>query len=66
MIDGIWDFARGTFWGIFTQQKVPMSKTSMTNAKSSQVDIMSPHCYTRAFGDGPRNFEPWSSDVDDT
>ncbi|GFV47390.1 hypothetical protein TNCV_4830461 [Trichonephila clavipes] len=20
---------------------------------------------TRAFGDGPRNFEPWSSDVDD-
>ncbi|GFX44096.1 hypothetical protein TNCV_4118921 [Trichonephila clavipes] len=23
-------------------------------------------CYTRAFGDGPRNFEPWSSDVDDT
>ncbi|GFX66930.1 hypothetical protein TNCV_999691 [Trichonephila clavipes] len=22
--------------------------------------------YTRAFGDGPRNFEPWSSDVDDT
>ncbi|GFV86717.1 hypothetical protein TNCV_3964471 [Trichonephila clavipes] len=23
-------------------------------------------CYTRAFGDGPRNFEPWSSDEDDT
>ncbi|GFX20227.1 hypothetical protein TNCV_1437871 [Trichonephila clavipes] len=22
--------------------------------------------YTRAFGDGPRNFEPMSSDVDDT
>ncbi|GFX19753.1 hypothetical protein TNCV_2076601 [Trichonephila clavipes] len=22
--------------------------------------------YTRAFGDGPRNFEPWSRDVDDT
>ncbi|GFV65770.1 uncharacterized protein TNCV_4154061 [Trichonephila clavipes] len=22
--------------------------------------------YTRSFGDGPRNFEPWSSDVDDT
>ncbi|GFT93096.1 hypothetical protein TNCV_4400861 [Trichonephila clavipes] len=21
--------------------------------------------YTRAFGDEPRNFEPWSSDVDD-
>ncbi|GFV03711.1 hypothetical protein TNCV_1876591 [Trichonephila clavipes] len=22
--------------------------------------------YTRAYGDGPRNFEPWSDDVDDT
>ncbi|GFS56425.1 hypothetical protein TNCV_4302591 [Trichonephila clavipes] len=22
--------------------------------------------YMRAFGNGPRNFEPWSSDVDDT
>ncbi|GFV48692.1 hypothetical protein TNCV_293051 [Trichonephila clavipes] len=22
--------------------------------------------YTRAFGDGPRIFEPWSSDKDDT
>ncbi|GFU56810.1 hypothetical protein TNCV_2539801 [Trichonephila clavipes] len=22
--------------------------------------------YTRAFGDGPRHFEPWSSDEDDT
>ncbi|GFV25673.1 hypothetical protein TNCV_3851571 [Trichonephila clavipes] len=31
---------------------------------------LSTHCrrdesYTRAFGDGPRNFEPWSSDVDE-
>ncbi|GFV51422.1 hypothetical protein TNCV_3465481 [Trichonephila clavipes] len=23
-------------------------------------------CYRRVFGDGPRNFEPWSSDEDDT
>ncbi|GFV42674.1 alpha-2 adrenergic receptor [Trichonephila clavipes] len=23
-------------------------------------------CYTRALGEGPRNFEPWSSNVDDT
>ncbi|GFW01584.1 hypothetical protein TNCV_4084991 [Trichonephila clavipes] len=23
-------------------------------------------CYTKAFGDGPRHFEPWSNDVDDT
>ncbi|GFY32596.1 hypothetical protein TNCV_673511 [Trichonephila clavipes] len=26
----------------------------------------SPVCYTRAFSDGPRNFEPWSSDEDET
>ncbi|GFX02454.1 hypothetical protein TNCV_3065191 [Trichonephila clavipes] len=30
------------------------------------TDISSSGNYTRAFGDGPRNFEPWSSDVDDT
>ncbi|GFW31689.1 hypothetical protein TNCV_4683611 [Trichonephila clavipes] len=24
------------------------------------------YSYMRAFGDGPRSFEPWSSDVDDT
>ncbi|GFS68024.1 hypothetical protein TNCV_1362511 [Trichonephila clavipes] len=27
---------------------------------------MHPMSYTRAFGNGSRNFEPWSSDVDDT
>ncbi|GFX86390.1 transposable element Tcb2 transposase [Trichonephila clavipes] len=34
----------------------------------SPIKSVSDHlgCYTRAFGDGPRNFEPWSSDVDDT
>ncbi|GFX08553.1 hypothetical protein TNCV_4170521 [Trichonephila clavipes] len=36
-----------------------------------QVTALSPHPrflgdYTRAFGDGRRNFEPWSSDVDYT
>ncbi|GFW34208.1 hypothetical protein TNCV_384241 [Trichonephila clavipes] len=24
------------------------------------------YSYSRAFGDGPRNFEPWSSDEEDT
>ncbi|GFX19870.1 hypothetical protein TNCV_1434311 [Trichonephila clavipes] len=36
----------------------------------SALDRFNVHCcptrYTRAFGDGPRNFEPWSSDEDDT
>ncbi|GFX73739.1 hypothetical protein TNCV_4290551 [Trichonephila clavipes] len=31
-----------------------------------QIPSRTPRCYTRAFGDGPSNFEPWSSDVDDT
>ncbi|GFY09673.1 hypothetical protein TNCV_381671 [Trichonephila clavipes] len=30
------------------------------------IDLLKDVCYTRAFGNGPRNFEPWSSDVDDT
>ncbi|GFV52239.1 hypothetical protein TNCV_3778111 [Trichonephila clavipes] len=37
---------------------------------ATSVEAQSPHVgvmgYTRAFGDGPRNFESWSSDVDDT
>ncbi|GFX44685.1 hypothetical protein TNCV_2427691 [Trichonephila clavipes] len=31
--------------------------------EKSAVSITS---YTRAFGDGPRNFEPWSRDLDET
>ncbi|GFT89258.1 mariner transposase [Trichonephila clavipes] len=27
---------------------------------------LNPERYTRYFGDGPRNFEPWSSDDDNT
>ncbi|GFV19941.1 hypothetical protein TNCV_3005431 [Trichonephila clavipes] len=29
-------------------------------------ESFSKHCSEAAFGDGPRGFEPWSSDVDDT
>ncbi|GFW87804.1 hypothetical protein TNCV_1359081 [Trichonephila clavipes] len=29
-------------------------------------DTLATQRYTRAFGNGPRNFEPWSSDKDDT
>ncbi|GFV70881.1 hypothetical protein TNCV_3040801 [Trichonephila clavipes] len=28
--------------------------------------LLLPENYTRAFGDGPRHFEPWSSVKDDT
>ncbi|GFV09818.1 hypothetical protein TNCV_2598721 [Trichonephila clavipes] len=31
-----------------------------------QNRLFLPTNYTRTFGDGPRNFEPWSRDVDDT
>ncbi|GFV27594.1 hypothetical protein TNCV_3189121 [Trichonephila clavipes] len=49
-----------------------LSTQSLAGMKG-RVDLAQPvHrtpdlCYTRAFGDGPHgNFEPWSSDVDDT
>ncbi|GFY33203.1 hypothetical protein TNCV_1240541 [Trichonephila clavipes] len=32
--------------------------------QSFELSSSSEH-YTRAFGDGPRHFEPWSSDVDE-
>ncbi|GFW96635.1 uncharacterized protein TNCV_2846921 [Trichonephila clavipes] len=35
----------------------------MINSLNINVTLFS---YSRAFGDGPRNFEPWSRDVDDT
>ncbi|GFT96154.1 hypothetical protein TNCV_1884761 [Trichonephila clavipes] len=35
-------------------------------AALQSVFLHSTRSYTRAFGDGPRNFEPWSSDADDT
>ncbi|GFX34122.1 hypothetical protein TNCV_1698691 [Trichonephila clavipes] len=39
-------------------------KNSLLN-KSHSI-FLSSCSYTRVFGDGPRNFEPWSSDEDDT
>ncbi|GFS97862.1 ATP-dependent DNA helicase [Trichonephila clavipes] len=33
--------------------------------KPSNLFVLAKDSYTRAFGDGPRNLEPWSSDVDD-
>ncbi|GFT66594.1 hypothetical protein TNCV_2737831 [Trichonephila clavipes] len=32
----------------------------------AKVALSNNRNYTVALGDGPRNFEPWSSDVDDT
>ncbi|GFS54612.1 hypothetical protein TNCV_2749131 [Trichonephila clavipes] len=42
-------------------QDLPLGQDIVTGDEVPQHQ-----CYTRAFGDGPRNFEPWSSDVDDT
>ncbi|GFW44075.1 uncharacterized protein TNCV_998401 [Trichonephila clavipes] len=39
---------------------VPLRHESTLNCANPVVS------HTRAFGDGPRNLEPWSSDVDDT
>ncbi|GFW51022.1 uncharacterized protein TNCV_3593041 [Trichonephila clavipes] len=48
----------------------PLHVTSVEAQTSSfwcGTEVMTGGCqlsYTRAFGDGPRNFEPWSSDVE--
>ncbi|GFS99757.1 hypothetical protein TNCV_1095671 [Trichonephila clavipes] len=36
------------------------------NSRVNKLQLLDGQKATRAFGDGPRNFEPWSSDVDDT
>ncbi|GFS51474.1 hypothetical protein TNCV_549281 [Trichonephila clavipes] len=46
-------------------QLAPHLNTSLSNYLGKQIANDDFH-YTRAFSDGPRNFEPWSSDVDDT
>ncbi|GFT54741.1 uncharacterized protein TNCV_5001161 [Trichonephila clavipes] len=52
-------------------RKVPNSKKFLplnngTDNTSLAEVALRQFGYTRAFGDGPRNFEPWSSDADDT
>ncbi|GFX58379.1 hypothetical protein TNCV_306691 [Trichonephila clavipes] len=42
-----------------------MEATHLNSNARRKKDLLK-NDYTRAFGDGPRNFEPWSSDVDDT
>ncbi|GFX08744.1 hypothetical protein TNCV_4227641 [Trichonephila clavipes] len=36
------------------------------NVDDPETKRQSMRCYTMAFGDRPRNLEPWSSDEDDT
>ncbi|GFU86483.1 hypothetical protein TNCV_1418351 [Trichonephila clavipes] len=46
----------------------PRSATLTTKLQRG-VEVRRVGCrlsYTRAFGDGPRHFDPWSIDVDDT
>ncbi|GFW60588.1 hypothetical protein TNCV_569341 [Trichonephila clavipes] len=42
-----------------------LASTSLVKILKPQQKVQCVLCYTRAFGDGPRNFEPWSSDEDD-
>ncbi|GFT99531.1 hypothetical protein TNCV_3239671 [Trichonephila clavipes] len=39
---------------------------SLEDDAESDLSARACRFYTRTFGDGPRNFEPWSSDEDDT
>ncbi|GFU73766.1 histone-lysine N-methyltransferase SETMAR [Trichonephila clavipes] len=43
-----------------------MTKRVLFQHQQEPVVRLRDSSYTRACGDGPRNFEPWSSDVDDT
>ncbi|GFX15600.1 uncharacterized protein TNCV_2130881 [Trichonephila clavipes] len=51
-------------WGGTEQNRTVTFMVLKATANDSRKS--SPLPYTRAFGNGPRNFEPWSSDVDDT
>ncbi|GFW82354.1 hypothetical protein TNCV_3818351 [Trichonephila clavipes] len=44
-------------------QRLRSHKLGLIDRLNINVALFS---YTRAFGDRPRNFEPWSSDEDDT
>ncbi|GFS92224.1 hypothetical protein TNCV_1113401 [Trichonephila clavipes] len=41
-------------------------QTAKIHKRDDYPPIVGRLCYTSAFGNGRRNFEPWSSDVDDT
>ncbi|GFW33821.1 hypothetical protein TNCV_3589061 [Trichonephila clavipes] len=42
------------------------NKTTITSTRYEGTTAAQWSSYTRAFGDGPHNFESWSSDEDDT
>ncbi|GFW52998.1 hypothetical protein TNCV_2822991 [Trichonephila clavipes] len=44
---------------------IPLNSSDRMHEEKRERNRFQKSC-TRAFGDGPRNFEPWSSDVDDT
>ncbi|PRD33598.1 UNVERIFIED_CONTAM: hypothetical protein NCL1_17189 [Trichonephila clavipes] len=56
-----WSVAEPETLGVQGQRKP--TKPLINLGVNIKVALLS---YTMAFGDGPRNFEPWSSDVDDT
>ncbi|GFV01415.1 DDE_3 domain-containing protein [Trichonephila clavipes] len=57
--------ARGAEF-LFMEENARLHRTNIVDECLQSEDITSLFSYTRAFGDVPRNFEPWSSDVDDT
>ncbi|GFW74079.1 hypothetical protein TNCV_4176261 [Trichonephila clavipes] len=51
------------YWRVMSSSQVLLKTRHVEGAKHPAVGVVGN--YTRAFGDGPRNFEPWSSGVDD-
>ncbi|GFX48905.1 hypothetical protein TNCV_2796981 [Trichonephila clavipes] len=68
-IENVWDALGGKFLDetILRQTRTPSSGHSQRNGINcfNSCWIMLCKNYTRAFGDEPRNFEPWSRDEDD-
>ncbi|GFY28953.1 hypothetical protein TNCV_4720811 [Trichonephila clavipes] len=49
----------------FRYPRIP-STLCVGHSSDKRTGFSETSIYMRAFGDGPRHFEPWSSDVDDT
>ncbi|GFV16654.1 hypothetical protein TNCV_4418411 [Trichonephila clavipes] len=69
--DIVWVKGMSVVMSVRVKREIAVNWDARANEYTRQGEvvgfcIMMNICRTRAFGDGPRNFEPWSSDVDDT
>ncbi|GFT62024.1 hypothetical protein TNCV_3811951 [Trichonephila clavipes] len=60
----LWHAAKSN--AVFARRRIELKLKLLDIRAGLEREKKERESYTRAFGDGPRNFEPWSSDVDDT